>query len=272
MRSCRACRDDHQALGVLGQAVDAGDLGERAAERPVARGPRRGRGAAGGKPPSRPPPPPCGEQPLPPARTERRLLRRGHRQAAPAGSGDTPRADSVEGARSLARARIASAASTARAARLWCTSRSASRKRTSILVGVRSSTCSGSMSTNSTQAGCAAVQSSSGERARHRRSGSRAHSVRVDVGTGGRPASAKPGRRPMRPCTRSGRAAGPMARPKSGWAPSSRPRSRWGAGIATAPLLDQFALVPDREGHVGPRQRVAAHRLQRNAPARWPRS
>jgi hypothetical protein len=28
-----------------------------------------------------------------------------------------------------------------------------------------------------------------------------------------------------------------------------------------APLLDQLALVPDGKTHVGPRQRVAAHRL-----------
>ena len=32
--------------------------------------------------------------------------------------------------------------------------------------------------------------------------------------------------------------------------------------MAGAPLLDQPALVPDREAHVGPRQRVAAHRLE----------
>ena len=31
--------------------------------------------------------------------------------------------------------------------------------------------------------------------------------------------------------------------------------------LAGAPLLDQLAVVPDREAHVGPRQRMAAHRL-----------
>ena len=32
--------------------------------------------------------------------------------------------------------------------------------------------------------------------------------------------------------------------------------------VAGAPLLDQLALVPDREADLGPRQRMAAHRLQ----------
>jgi hypothetical protein len=32
-------------------------------------------------------------------------------------------------------------------------------------------------------------------------------------------------------------------------------------GGGRTPLLDQLALVPDRKTHLGPRQRVAAHRL-----------
>jgi hypothetical protein len=66
---------------------------------------------------------------------------------------------------------------------------------------------------------------------------------------------------PARPVMRTGPAT---ARPRRSAARKSSPSTsaRRCSRLAGAPLLDQLAFVPDGEADVGPRQRMAAHRLE----------
>jgi hypothetical protein len=294
--------DDDQALGVLGQDVDAGSWASArpSGQSPAGRGIGRGQsvGDGGGMPSqpsrgrvsgvqhrtaaqralpqrlqirhavsSRPGAACIGAWPLPGRQTAGHGRRRGAVWAGlqwPDGSAGRRQPTGA--------ARCGASASSTAWRTAWCTSR-LSRKRTSILVGCTfTSTRRGSMSRTAHR------PAGAGRAARLRRRAHRAqhlvaHEAAVDIGrTAGRRA------RGPRPACRRGRAPAPGG-PSPRWAAStgrlvrsmperSSPSTSASAGLRDvlagmrAPLRHQPAVVPDRKADVGPRQRVAAHRLE----------